>query len=1125
MNDGRTLYVTLAANTAAFRGQLLAAGTSVRALGDDVLRTANHSDEMRQGMARVGLMAGGAMLAGLAAGVYMNMKLQKSMLNVATISSEVRDNMGEFTDAIVEMSTKVPQSAESLSEGLYDIVSSGFSGSEALVILGASAKAASAGMTDAQTATSGILTVLNAYGKEASEAADIADIMFQTVNLGILSFEELAAALGGVVPTAAAAGIEFDDLAAGIAAITLSGIGAESASTDLNNTIAKILVPSEAMGEALTEIGFESGYAALQAKGLKGTIDLLAKSQGTAADTAFKLFPQIQSARGYMALTAAGGKNYATTFDGIANAITRAEAAQKAYNIQSQSDAAKAQRAVSSLQALGIKAGQMFQPALSSVLSFGESFIGVLNAIPGPALAVVVGLFAMSAIVLVLGGGYLKLSASLVAYRAALGATTAASAGAAAAMRTLQLSMGVIGVIMLAATAIYGIYNARKKQSEQVTNDFVEALKQEGAAGETAALNTLIGKMVDGGDIDKLKAAGLDVGVAVKGITGSAADWNAAMDAIDAKRKERENTAAQESGYIQQIAIAERNLAIVRERVAKTPSSTAGQDRRALDQSERQLKNAQMGLQAAKDAQNKNNADLDKAEASLKSYRSSMEEAREETKLMQEAQKASTEAIAETAPALSRILARIAPFKDGVVQLTSAQKALIQVFADFQSPMKAFQDAVKDGSASLDEFSTNLEKQARDMSNYMTNLGLLAKRGRTDLVEEFVKMGPEASGLVAEAVDASEAELNRLGSAFSTISEDNVLLFNEGMRALPVIAASKGKATVDSLASAFTGGKADEMVLILKTLRKNINDIPTKHMIDMVLNNAVPVQKMLNRFASKLEKMPTSLVTEIRANGIPKSMNAVLALQRRYNLTDAEVVTLLNIRDNTRAPLSDVLARLDGVDGYVATPSVSLNNGGMPGQVSSLMSSLLNLGNTTVRPTIAPKYIQGKGPLKVYGAGGADGNPATPQENGGLLVNGVRAFADGGWGEDGRYHSRTPQIVQGGANILWGEKATGWEAYISGKSGEKKRNVEILGQAAARFGYDIAPRGRERAGRAANGGRINVTAGTSMPESVFLNIGGASFKAFVRNQAGQEINSRVARAAEVEGTSERMTWG
>lgn len=67
-----------------------------------------------------------------------------------------------------------------------------------------------------------------------------------------------------------------------------------------------------------------------------------------------------------------------------------------------------------------------------------------------------------------------------------------------------------------------------------------------------------------------------------------------------------------------------------------------------------------------------------------------------------------------------------------------------------------------------------------------------------------------------------------------------------------------------------------------------------------------------------------------------------------------------------------------------------------------------------------------------------------PHADGGI----VQKFADGGI-------PRVPQIVKGGANILWGEPETGWEAYISGKPGMRSRNMQILDEAARRLGVVV----------------------------------------------------------------------
>lgn len=82
-----------------------------------------------------------------------------------------------------------------------------------------------------------------------------------------------------------------------------------------------------------------------------------------------------------------------------------------------------------------------------------------------------------------------------------------------------------------------------------------------------------------------------------------------------------------------------------------------------------------------------------------------------------------------------------------------------------------------------------------------------------------------------------------------------------------------------------------------------------------------------------------------------------------------------------------------------------------------------------------------------------EGGTRTVNADGGLHVNGVRAFADGGLDEYGRLVARVPQMRSGSEGVVqWGEKETGWEAYISGKPGQEPRNRAVLMEAAGRLG-------------------------------------------------------------------------
>ncbi|MGH3476731.1 MAG: hypothetical protein ACRDQD_07825 [Nocardioidaceae bacterium] len=196
--------------------------------------------------------------------------------------------------------------------------------------------------------------------------------------------------------------------------------------------------------------------------------------------------------------------------------------------------------------------------------------------------------------------------------------------------------------------------------------------------------------------------------------------------------------------------------------------------------------------------------------------------------------------------------------------------------------------------------------------------------------------------------------------------------------------------------------------------------------------------------AARYKRLPPKLQTEIATNGIPQSEAEITRLKKKYDLTPKQVQTLARLKDNASGPIAAVIAALRAADGKSATTTITTR------RITEIQT--ISIG----QQTRTDRRIE-------------------PQAIGGFHVNGVRAFADGGYGLDGRYYSRKPQLVAGGANVLWGEKETGWEAYISGKPSERDRNLEILALAANRLGASVMPAAAGRITAYANGGTSTAT--------------------------------------------------
>jgi TP901 family phage tail tape measure protein len=320
--------------------------------------------------AAAGAVALGLALAGSTAAAI---PFEAAMRNVNSIAHQTESAFRKTSKAVIDMSKTVPSSAVDLAKALYEINSSGFQGADGLTVLDAAAHAASAGISDATKAATAISGALNAYGLHAASAKDVSDTLFQTVNVGVVTFDELAQQLGDFVGTAAQAKVPLEDVAAAYSAITLSGIPAAEAATSVNQVLTKILNPSKDLAAVYQQLGYESGAAALQNKGLAGVISDLTKVTGGSSESMIKLFRDVRATRGVLALMAADGRNYARSLREIADPTARAGATQKAFTEQMKSTKAQLSLLGNEIMATAIVVGTHLLPPFNEFLQMAQN--------------------------------------------------------------------------------------------------------------------------------------------------------------------------------------------------------------------------------------------------------------------------------------------------------------------------------------------------------------------------------------------------------------------------------------------------------------------------------------------------------------------------------------------------------------------------------------------------------------------------------------------------------------------------------------------------------------------------------------------------------------------------------
>lgn len=144
-------------------------------------------------------------------------------------------------------------SQEEIAEGYYEALSSGVDSKDVTDFVTNNVKLAKAGFTDMTTAIDATTTVLNAYRDKAYDVTKIHDILVKTQDKGKITVNELGHSLGQIIPTAATAGVNLDQLGAAYAILTSAGQPAERATTNINTMLQELSTTGTNADKAVRE--------------------------------------------------------------------------------------------------------------------------------------------------------------------------------------------------------------------------------------------------------------------------------------------------------------------------------------------------------------------------------------------------------------------------------------------------------------------------------------------------------------------------------------------------------------------------------------------------------------------------------------------------------------------------------------------------------------------------------------------------------------------------------------------------------------------------------------------------------------------------------------------------------
>ena len=244
-----------------------------------------------------------ALAAGVTASSISFASLELGLVNVQNLLSN--DDILKYTDRLKIMQKEGVQagfSIESTNKALFDTISAlgaseaGFNTFKQAQIL------AIAGVTDLSIAVDGITSIVNAYGRETTDATAVANAFFTAQKAGKTTVAQLSASIGQLAPIAKSAGVGFEEALSAVSALTLGGLSTDEAVTSLKGAFTALIKPADNAKKILQAMNIPFGAANIKALGLSKTLLALTKAQekfGT--DAIAQAIPNI---RAFTAVTA-----------------------------------------------------------------------------------------------------------------------------------------------------------------------------------------------------------------------------------------------------------------------------------------------------------------------------------------------------------------------------------------------------------------------------------------------------------------------------------------------------------------------------------------------------------------------------------------------------------------------------------------------------------------------------------------------------------------------------------------------------------------------------------------------------------------------------------------------------
>ena len=484
------------------------------------------------------------------AAAKMGADFEAEMQKIVGLVGVSQDQVDAWGQDILDMAPRLGAAPRELAEGLFFVTSAGLRGAEAMDVLEASAKASAAGLGDIATIADLATSAMNAYGADTLDASQATDVLTAAVREGKVQPEELAGAMGQVLPVASNMGIRFDEVGAAMAAMSRTGTNASVAATQLRQIMISLLKPSQQAEEALAGMGLSAADLRKQIReeGLLSVLQTLSARFEGNEEAAAQVFGNIRALAGVMDLMGESADATAGIFASLEDASGSLD---HAFDTAAETARFRMSQALAEMQVLALRLADIVLPIVADAVEKvgrGVGWLGNLFAdLPRPMQVTIVGLFGVAAaagpVLLIVGQLTIALAALGKAF-VALKITTAISAfvgwgkavaslavgvrSLSAALALLKIAIGPAGWVIAGlgvAASVAGVWLSRTREANRVAREAAERVDayatalagwtQEARRAEQARLEEALSRQRD--ELEALRDEAAEARAAVRG--------------------------------------------------------------------------------------------------------------------------------------------------------------------------------------------------------------------------------------------------------------------------------------------------------------------------------------------------------------------------------------------------------------------------------------------------------------------------------------------------------------------------------------------------------------------------------------------------------------------------------